>query len=988
MLVEKITRASYAPLPSCVSKRLSDLISQMLRRNPSERPNIKQLLLNPVVQERINAMTEALDSRSFGEAIRPSSAPKHDRCRRSEECKSDDEQSVNEGTSEEDNSSEAFSADEEPEQKRYDEHRQQKLVQRVMQEKERRRMQRQREKEREERLRRVRHQNSKQHEKERELARKEYQRWLEREREKERQIEDAALRRMDDAQSAKQNAYAQREAQNKHEEERMQRAVQESIKENQQRKQYGSPAAAQYRNDTYQDPSSHQHGVYEHQRQREVYQERAGYDDYHRRRSSSEGGEHEERASYGGNVANVRAQAEQRRQQRDLEAMDRARQAFFENRKAAEDIKAKVDAQLGRPHASVEREWDQPHESFHSPHGYASPHTPNSFYDDDQHNPAVERVKAQRAKRLQEQREAEQERIRRAHMQAARDRAALKEKMKERYGSSEVPASPTGFWSPEERSLCEDNSADDGQSSVAADSGIEEASNTEVEERRQALKAIMDGEDESTPMVSSSPENQDNIEPKEDEATKENKRKDHTAVVSNAADTKPASGRPAKMSETPSPSASVSEEDESIGKVVAKAKGGEAIVIDWGSPSQSQEHVECASSNDSMGPLQRAALNHKKSLRKQRPSAKKTNLGSRAKQKAIQQDPPTYPVELSGNGKRRKAKAEDIAENASPGKPPLPPSESKKSVKPARGSKKQESNVERKRKHTDKASKEYLPEHSQGSDEVDNIDATTNGTTDPVSSTPADPTSALYGSPCGFSSGSSTASIAAAISKAQEAAGNVKKIQERKSTYNSRPTKHTNQNSKSGEPSDKEGLNSSDDKVVSLEVEAAGMRDELAEILRMARAAAAQAKGGLESNEKRNVESKREEEQEDLSLSYTLDFESGSDAEDSIDFRPLPEALEAAESLDSKHAPREKASKDAVHRLRSYLQEYVGKDEFTFAYKKVRSCRKRGEDDNTQLDAMCEILPPLAAKQFFPLMQRLLQHEEELERGKDKQYPK
>ena len=50
-LVLKIMQAAagISPIPSCYSEGLRDLINSMLQRNPDDRPNIENIMANPVV---------------------------------------------------------------------------------------------------------------------------------------------------------------------------------------------------------------------------------------------------------------------------------------------------------------------------------------------------------------------------------------------------------------------------------------------------------------------------------------------------------------------------------------------------------------------------------------------------------------------------------------------------------------------------------------------------------------------------------------------------------------------------------------------------------------------------------------------------------------------------------------------------------------------------------------------------------------------------
>lgn len=53
VLENKIIRGSYAPIPTHYSAKLSELISEMLAKNPRERPGINTILHRPVIKDRI-----------------------------------------------------------------------------------------------------------------------------------------------------------------------------------------------------------------------------------------------------------------------------------------------------------------------------------------------------------------------------------------------------------------------------------------------------------------------------------------------------------------------------------------------------------------------------------------------------------------------------------------------------------------------------------------------------------------------------------------------------------------------------------------------------------------------------------------------------------------------------------------------------------------------------------------------------------------------
>jgi len=52
-LALKIVRGNYEPLPSCFSKELKDLVNQMLKVNPAQRPNIQQILDVSIIKKRL-----------------------------------------------------------------------------------------------------------------------------------------------------------------------------------------------------------------------------------------------------------------------------------------------------------------------------------------------------------------------------------------------------------------------------------------------------------------------------------------------------------------------------------------------------------------------------------------------------------------------------------------------------------------------------------------------------------------------------------------------------------------------------------------------------------------------------------------------------------------------------------------------------------------------------------------------------------------------
>jgi serine/threonine protein kinase len=52
-LVYKIVQDKYDPIPDCYSPDLQHLISALLNKNASERPNVAEILQMPVVRERM-----------------------------------------------------------------------------------------------------------------------------------------------------------------------------------------------------------------------------------------------------------------------------------------------------------------------------------------------------------------------------------------------------------------------------------------------------------------------------------------------------------------------------------------------------------------------------------------------------------------------------------------------------------------------------------------------------------------------------------------------------------------------------------------------------------------------------------------------------------------------------------------------------------------------------------------------------------------------
>ena len=50
LLVLKILRGMYPPVPSTYSKGLRDLISMMIQKNPHARPSIHQILAMPIIK--------------------------------------------------------------------------------------------------------------------------------------------------------------------------------------------------------------------------------------------------------------------------------------------------------------------------------------------------------------------------------------------------------------------------------------------------------------------------------------------------------------------------------------------------------------------------------------------------------------------------------------------------------------------------------------------------------------------------------------------------------------------------------------------------------------------------------------------------------------------------------------------------------------------------------------------------------------------------
>ena len=53
ILVNKIVRGSYVPIPAFYSSKLSQLISEMLSKNPRNRPSINAILRRVVIKDRI-----------------------------------------------------------------------------------------------------------------------------------------------------------------------------------------------------------------------------------------------------------------------------------------------------------------------------------------------------------------------------------------------------------------------------------------------------------------------------------------------------------------------------------------------------------------------------------------------------------------------------------------------------------------------------------------------------------------------------------------------------------------------------------------------------------------------------------------------------------------------------------------------------------------------------------------------------------------------
>jgi NIMA (never in mitosis gene a)-related kinase len=55
-LAQKIIQGQYAAVPSHFSKNINALLSSMLQRDPSKRPNINQLLKSPIIADRIRKL--------------------------------------------------------------------------------------------------------------------------------------------------------------------------------------------------------------------------------------------------------------------------------------------------------------------------------------------------------------------------------------------------------------------------------------------------------------------------------------------------------------------------------------------------------------------------------------------------------------------------------------------------------------------------------------------------------------------------------------------------------------------------------------------------------------------------------------------------------------------------------------------------------------------------------------------------------------------
>lgn len=69
VLISRIGRGVFQPLPSRYSPGLRELVARMLRQVPMERPTIRQILLSPIIRGRLVSMVGSLTSRKMGQAL-------------------------------------------------------------------------------------------------------------------------------------------------------------------------------------------------------------------------------------------------------------------------------------------------------------------------------------------------------------------------------------------------------------------------------------------------------------------------------------------------------------------------------------------------------------------------------------------------------------------------------------------------------------------------------------------------------------------------------------------------------------------------------------------------------------------------------------------------------------------------------------------------------------------------------------------------------
>ena len=70
LLMRKISKGHYAPIPSVYSKGLRELVEKLLRTNPIERPTINQILKMPIIQDRIKSfLSESIRMDEFSHTM-------------------------------------------------------------------------------------------------------------------------------------------------------------------------------------------------------------------------------------------------------------------------------------------------------------------------------------------------------------------------------------------------------------------------------------------------------------------------------------------------------------------------------------------------------------------------------------------------------------------------------------------------------------------------------------------------------------------------------------------------------------------------------------------------------------------------------------------------------------------------------------------------------------------------------------------------------